>query len=220
MSNSFWAKEVFSILKDMERLFALGHGRSLHRSVCEVVGMDWLLPLTPGSTRMITYCGDTPGRFLKNFRSYYFGMVVEKDHAEEGRGSFSKKELVDVGRKLGRIQVVVFAMGMAEVFEAHIQPYARETQAARTLQWVRYRSQQRMLEAFRLAEDSCHKCLKDWRIYFFVHSGRTERNEHTVLLGVYASFPLPFGTQVHISHFCVCGESQQHEGCSPVSRAA
>jgi len=162
----------------MQNLFTLGHGRALHRSVCEVIGMEWLLPLTPGGTRMITYLGDTPGRFIKNFRSYYFALDLKNDHCEAKRSTKSKKVIVGIGRKLGRVHLVVFAMGMAAVFEKHIQPYARETQAARTMQWVRFRSQQRLLDALSLAEANCKKFLADWRIFFLIRHYLPRKDAH------------------------------------------
>ena len=138
------------VLRQLEFVFGLGHGRHVSRCVAAFLEEPNLACMTPCGTRRAGYLAVVPRRFLIKYRQYYCGLMVRMQHALSSRGKHSFKALRDIGDKMGNPSLLIFAHGLAAGMAHSVEPFARHSQDARTLPWVRWRkaneAQQRLQE--------------------------------------------------------------------------
>ena len=67
LDSSALATQFLSLLKDLEHIFAIGHGRYIDRSVAAVLDIPYRVCKTPAGNRKMGYLCGVPERFLRKY---------------------------------------------------------------------------------------------------------------------------------------------------------
>ena len=73
LDSSALATQFLSLLKDLEHIFAIGHGRHIDRSVAAVLGIPYRVCKTPAGNRKMGYLCGVPERFLRKYEKNFTG---------------------------------------------------------------------------------------------------------------------------------------------------
>lgn len=71
----------------------------------------------------VRYLSGVPERFLEKFQTYYLGLFLKIARSKRDLGSHTQAELVDLGRRMGSLQLVIFSLALAHVSSDIISPY-------------------------------------------------------------------------------------------------
>ncbi len=137
------AQALFSLLKNLEHSFGLGHGRHLDRSVAAFLGETQLACKSPVGHRKTGYLCGVPERFLQKYRNFFYGVLVRMNHALDNRGSKSFSWLKELGEQLSDQTTVTFALGLVSGLAHNLAAVSLRSQNAGDLPWTRWRALRR-----------------------------------------------------------------------------
>ena len=110
--SSSMAMALFALLKKLECLFGLGHGRHIDRCVAAFLGQPHLACKSPAGHRKTGYLCGVAERYLHKFQNFFYDLLVRMNHALDGRGSHSFAGLKEVGEQLCDQTMLTFALGL------------------------------------------------------------------------------------------------------------
>ncbi len=148
------AEDFKLLVKLLDRMFGMGHGRHIDRAVTTSLATDadqnivtkgykYKTCKSACGTRQIVYFCEVPARFNEKFKSFYYGLIVRmRQKAFDKHGTKSHKTLRELGQRLCSIKSNVFAMIMAPALNASIRPVGLICQDITALPWCRWQSLQ------------------------------------------------------------------------------
>ncbi len=159
-------QNFFDVCEELEKCFALGHGRHVDRTVANYLEQRHLVCMSPCGTKKIVYLAKVPERFLQKYACYFFGAMVRMQHALQGRGTRTFAEWKSLGQKMSNPSLVVFALGLASGLAGCVVPICLQVQTCTDLPWTRWRALKKTLGSLR-AEPTL---LEEWQGRLFILS--------------------------------------------------
>ena len=120
--------KMFSVLKRLEYLFAMGQGLSLDLAVAAFMNTRHLRHKAPCGHRSAGYSSGVPERFLQQFPAFYQVLLCRMEHCLQGRGSHSYDAIKEVLITLCSPDVVLCALAMTVIGDRIMRPIMMRSQ--------------------------------------------------------------------------------------------
>lgn len=121
------ASEVMDIASVLDKLFAIGEGRALYRSVAAHLGVKGTRLGVPGGTRKFVYLDL---RVSSNYKLLHGALHSRIAWKGLGHGRLSLESLVDVARRFSDVTFVVFLAFFEEFMAVVVKPFSLIVQKA------------------------------------------------------------------------------------------
>ena len=121
------ATEVFDIARVMGTLFGIGDGRAIFRGCGAALDLSLLRVPDQGGTRKCVALARCVANLLRNLPGYAAGMHARMAQTQRGesRGTQPVGRLLDSGRRLTSMSLVVFALSINDVLVRDITPVCK-----------------------------------------------------------------------------------------------
>lgn len=130
-------QEVFDVAARLSQLFGVGDGRVIFRSVAAELKEKHRRVLDQGGGRKVVALWRTVEQLISSYRTYHGSLHARRGQSEgaDKRGSATKSELVDLGRRFASIGFVTFLIAVADIMSKRVVPLACESQSCATAAW-------------------------------------------------------------------------------------
>ena len=148
----------------LEYVFGLGQGRYIDRCVASHLQMPYRVCKSPVGHRKLGYLTGVPERFLFKYKNYYHSLMVRMSHSLDNRGSHSFVQLKQLGERLAKQSIVVFAMGLSCLMQGRVSPVALRAQDVCDVPWARWRALQECESALVADADALGQLRRQLRV--------------------------------------------------------
>ena len=103
------------------------------------LGQDRLTCKSPVGHRKAGYFCGVAERYLHQFQTFSYDLLVRMDHALDGRGKHSFASLNEVGEQLCDQTMLVFALGLVSGMAHNLARVSVTSQHGSELPWLRWK---------------------------------------------------------------------------------
>ena len=120
--------DVFDLAKEVDYLFGQSEGVVIFRSVATALDEDVHRIAAPGGTRKVVYLSTVPGGLVSNYKTIRSGLWARLEWKQAGHSTHSLAKLMDLGRRLSGVRVVVHLVCLQDVLSVIVRPFAKQVQ--------------------------------------------------------------------------------------------